>query len=50
MIPDEIIERVKDANNIVDVVGQTVKLKKSGANHKGLCPFHKEKSPSFLLF
>ena len=40
---------VKSKLNVVDVVGQTVQLKKSGSTFKGLCPFHGEKTPSFYV-
>jgi DNA primase len=43
------IQRVKDGVNIVEVVGQHVLLKKTGANYVGLCPFHQERSPSFSV-
>lgn len=46
---DEIIQRVKDAIDIVALVGEYVPLKKAGASYKGLCPFHSEKSPSFTV-
>ncbi|NOT32830.1 MAG: DNA primase, partial [Candidatus Eisenbacteria bacterium] len=46
---DEWIERVRDANDIVEVIGQTVVLKRAGRNWVGVCPFHKEKSPSFSV-
>jgi len=46
---DEIIQRVKDATDIVSVVGEYVTLKKAGNSYKGLCPFHSEKSPSFTV-
>lgn len=46
---EEIIEEVRNANDIVDVVSQYVTLKRSGRNFFGLCPFHKEKSPSFSV-
>lgn len=45
--PDELIDRVRDANDIVDVVSACVPLKKRGANFVGLCPFHAEKTGSF---
>ncbi len=47
MIDRETIEKIKDAANIVEVVSEFVTLRKSGANYKGLCPFHDEKTPSF---
>ena len=49
MIDNQTVERIKDAANIVDVVSEFVTLKKSGANYKGLCPFHNEKTPSFMV-
>lgn len=48
-ISDEIIQRVKDENDIVDIVSDSVKLKRAGRNYSGLCPFHKEKTPSFSV-
>ncbi|MCR5432092.1 MAG: DNA primase [Lachnospiraceae bacterium] len=45
--PDELIDRVREANDIVDVVSSCVPLKKRGANYVGLCPFHAEKTGSF---
>ena len=46
---DELIEEVRNSNDIVDVISQYVVLKRSGRNFFGLCPFHKEKSPSFSV-
>jgi DNA primase len=46
-IPDEIIQRIRDHTDVVDLVGRSVALKRAGRNHKGLCPFHDEKSASF---
>ena len=46
---EDIIEQVRNANDIVDVIGQYVKLNKKGANYFGLCPFHGEKTPSFSV-
>lgn len=46
---DEIIEEVRSRNDIVDVVSEYVKLKRSGSGYFGLCPFHNEKSPSFSV-
>ncbi len=46
---DEILEEVKQANDIVEVVSQYIHLKRSGRNYFGLCPFHNEKSPSFSV-
>ena len=47
--PDEIVDQVRTANDIVDVIGQSVQLKKSGRDYSGLCPFHNEKTPSFTV-
>lgn len=49
MIDRATVERIKETANIVDVVGEFVTLRKSGANYKGLCPFHNEKTPSFYV-
>lgn len=46
---DDVIEEVRAANDIVDVISGYVRLKKQGANYFGLCPFHNEKSPSFSV-
>ena len=49
MIPQETVNRILDAVQIVDVVGDFVTLKKRGANHIACCPFHNEKTPSFSV-
>ena len=46
---DELIEEIRSSNDIVDTVSQYVQLKRKGRNFFGLCPFHKEKSPSFSV-
>ena len=46
---DELIEEIRSSNDIVDVISKYVTLKRSGRNFFGLCPFHKEKSPSFAV-
>jgi len=47
--PEEVIQEVSNSNDIVEVVSEYVKLKKSGSSLMGLCPFHKEKTPSFSV-
>lgn len=49
MIDQATVEKIKEAANIVDVVSEFVTLRKAGANYKGLCPFHNEKTPSFMV-
>ena len=49
MIDRSTIDRIMAAADIVDVVGEFVTLRRSGANYKGLCPFHDEKTPSFMV-
>src|SRR5574344_2144528 len=46
---DELIDEIRSKNDIVDIISQYVVLKRSGRNFFGLCPFHKEKSPSFSV-
>lgn len=46
---NEIIDNIRDNNNILDIISQYVVLKRSGRSYSGLCPFHKEKTPSFYV-
>lgn len=48
-IPEEKINEIKNAADIVDIISESVVLKKAGRNHIGLCPFHSEKTPSFTV-
>ena len=45
----DFVDRVRDSIDIVEVISEYVSLKPSGRNHKGLCPFHNEKTPSFMV-
>ncbi len=47
--PDDIVEEVRIRNDIVNIIGSYIRLKKTGSNHMGLCPFHNEKTPSFSV-
>lgn len=49
IIDDELLEKIKDRVDIVDLISEYVQLKKSGSNYSGLCPFHNEKTPSFSV-
>lgn len=49
MIDRQTIDRIMNATDIVDVVKEFVTLRKAGVNYKGLCPFHDEKTPSFVV-
>jgi DNA primase len=48
-IPSETIEQIAAANDIVEIIGSYFPLKRAGANFKALCPFHREKTPSFIV-
>lgn len=48
-ISEEILEKIKEENDIVDIISESVRLKKAGRSFSGLCPFHNEKSPSFSV-
>ncbi|KPU44089.1 DNA primase [Oxobacter pfennigii] len=49
LIPENIIENIRESNDIVDVISEYVPLRKRGKNYVGLCPFHSEKTPSFTV-
>jgi len=49
MIDRLTVDKIMDAANIVDVVGEFVNVRKAGVNYKGLCPFHDDKTPSFMV-
>ena len=48
-IEDGLIEEIKSRNDIIDTISRYIQLKKTGQNYMGLCPFHKEKTPSFSV-
>lgn len=49
ILPEEIIEEIKEKNEITEVISQYIQIKAMGANYKALCPFHSEKTPSFVI-
>jgi DNA primase len=49
LIPEDIVEAVRQRSDIVEVVSRYVQLKKKGKNHTGFCPFHNERTPSFTV-
>jgi len=49
LIPDEVVDEIRDRADMVAIIGEHVQLKKAGASWKGLCPFHQEKTPSFQV-
>lgn len=48
-IPDDVVDRVRESADIVEVIGEHLPLKPAGRNMKALCPFHPEKTPSFMV-
>lgn len=46
---EHLVEEIRSANDIIEVIGQHIKLQKKGSSHFGLCPFHNEKTPSFSV-
>lgn len=49
MIDSNLIEQVRQSNDIVDIISTYIPLKKSGSNYKGLCPFHEDRNPSLMV-
>ncbi|MFX0549200.1 DNA primase [Hathewaya histolytica] len=49
LIQEDIIEKIKEENDIVDIISESIRLKRAGRNYIGLCPFHHEKTPSFTV-
>ncbi|EQB88307.1 hypothetical protein M918_04630 [Clostridium sp. BL8] len=49
MFSEEVIQKVKEQNDIVDVISDSIRLKHTGRNYIGVCPFHHEKTPSFTV-
>src|SRR4051812_9775734 len=47
LIPPATLEQIRSASDIIDIIGSYIPLKRNGANFTALCPFHKEKTPSF---
>ena len=48
-IPDNVIDSIQEKTDIVEVISRCIPLKKLGKNYKALCPFHHEKTPSFVV-
>ena len=49
MIDQQTVQKIYDAVDVVDIISDYVSLKRAGSNYKGLCPFHSEKTPSFMV-
>ncbi|MDD3044064.1 MAG: DNA primase [Candidatus Delongbacteria bacterium] len=49
MIPKDQIEKLQNSVNIVDVIGERIDIRRAGSNYKARCPFHDEKTPSFMI-
>ncbi len=49
LIPEDAVRAIRESCSIVDVISDYVSLKRTGINHRGLCPFHSEKTPSFFV-
>jgi DNA primase len=49
LIPEDVIQRIRERADIVEIIGAHLSLTKAGQNFKGLCPFHSEKTPSFVV-
>ena len=49
MIPDEVVERVREAADIVEVIGEHVRLRRVGTDFRGPCPFHHGTNPNFSV-
>jgi|LSQX01.1.fsa_nt_gb DNA primase len=49
IVPNRVIDEIRSRSDIVDVISSRVPLKKSGSSYKACCPFHKEKTPSFIV-
>ena len=47
LIPEPVLEQIRQNSDVVEVIGSYFPLKRAGANFRALCPFHKEKTPSF---
>ena len=48
-IPNNIIDRILEESDIVEIIGSYISLKKGGRNYQALCPFHQERTPSFVV-